>query len=194
MQPVSERAGDRSQGLSPSMKNRDGNHESPDTRNLFLLILLAAILTATLAIVQSSVIWAVLYLVGILLSCLVVIYSFCTKCPCRNTDCGHVIPGRLTRFFPRRAEGPYTFWDRTGIVVPIVFMTVFPQYWLLKQPRLFLPFCSPLPDRCCRYPVLCLQRVHQRLLPVLPGMRRGVTGQTCGDLLAPSFTGFSVTL
>ena len=105
-----------------------------------LLILFAAVLTATLAIVQSSVIWAVLYLVGILLSCLVVLYSFCVKCPCRNTDCRHVIPGRLTRFFPRREEGPYTFWDKTGLVVPIVFMTVFPQYWLLKHPVHFYLF------------------------------------------------------
>lgn len=107
---------------------------------LSLLILSAAVLTATLVIVQSSVIWTVLYLVGIFLSCLVLIYSFCTKCPCRNTDCGHVIPGRLTRFFPRRAEGPYTFWDKTGGEVPIVFMIVFPQYWLLAQPVYFYLF------------------------------------------------------
>lgn len=35
MQPVSESAGDRSHGLNPSMKKRDGNHESPDTRDPF---------------------------------------------------------------------------------------------------------------------------------------------------------------
>lgn len=109
---------------------------------LSLLILSAAVLTATLAIVQSSVIWTVLFLVGILLSCLVLIYSFCTKCPCRNTDCGHVIPGRLARFFPRRAEGPYTFWDKTGGEVPVVFMIVFPQYWLLAQPFYFYLFAA----------------------------------------------------
>jgi hypothetical protein len=99
-----------------------------------LLILAAAVIMATLAIVQSSVMWAVLYVVGILLSCLVVVYSFCTKCPCRNTDCGHVIPGKLTQGFPPRPEEPYTFRDKTGIVVPIVFMIVFPQYWLLSLP------------------------------------------------------------
>jgi hypothetical protein len=99
-----------------------------------LLILAAAVLTATYAIVLSSLMWAVLYIVGILLSALVVVYSFCTKCPCRNTDCGHVIPGKLTQVFPAREEGPYTFRDKTGIVVPIVFMIVYPQYWLLSQP------------------------------------------------------------
>ena len=101
---------------------------------LSLLILAAAAAVATLAILQTSVIWAVLYLVGLFLSALVMIYSFCTKCPCRKNSCRHVIPGMLTRFFPARPEEPYTFWDKTGVVVPIVFFIVFPQYWLLQHP------------------------------------------------------------
>jgi hypothetical protein len=109
---------------------------------LSLLIIFAAVLTATLAIVQSSVLWTILYIVGIFLSCLVLIYSFCTKCPCRKTDCGHVIPGKLTRFFPSRPEGPYTLMDKTGVVVPIVFMVVFPQYWLLAHPGYFYLFAA----------------------------------------------------
>jgi len=109
---------------------------------LSLLILAAAVITATAAILQSSVLWAMVYIVGIFLSGLVVIYSFCTKCPCRETGCGHVVPGKLTRFFPSRPEGPYTFRDRTGVVVPIVFMIVFPQYWLLSQPTYFYLFVA----------------------------------------------------
>lgn len=109
---------------------------------LSLLILAAAVVTAAFAILQSSVIWTVIYLTGILLSGLVVIYSFCTKCPCRKNGCGHVIPGKLTRFFPRREEGPYTFADKTGVVVPIVFMIVFPQYWLLSLPMYSLLFAA----------------------------------------------------
>lgn len=109
---------------------------------LSLLIMFAAVVTAAFVILQSSVVWAVLYIVGILLSCLVIVYSFCTKCPCRNTDCGHVIPGKITRFFPPRAEGPYTFADMAGVVVPLVFMIVFPQYWLLSQPVYFILFAA----------------------------------------------------
>jgi hypothetical protein len=105
-----------------------------------LLLIIAAVITATYTILQSSVIWTVIYLVGILLSCLVIVYSFCTKCPCRNTGCGHVIPGKITRFFPPRAEGPYTFKDKIGVVVPLVFMIVFPQYWLLSRPAYFFLF------------------------------------------------------
>jgi hypothetical protein len=109
---------------------------------LSILIMSAAVLTATFVILQSSAIWAVLYLVGILLSCLVIVYSFCTKCPCRKTGCGHVIPGKITRFFPPRAEGPYTLRDLAGVVVPLVFMIVFPQYWLLSRPVYFIVFAA----------------------------------------------------
>lgn len=111
---------------------------------LALLILAAAALTATAAILASSVVFAALYVVGIFLSSLVLIYSFCMKCPCRDSGCGHVIPGRITRVFPPREQGPYTFRDKTGVVVPIVFFIVFPQYWLLTQPLymyIFVALC-----------------------------------------------------
>jgi hypothetical protein len=109
---------------------------------LSLLILAAAVGTAAVAIFQTSIMWAALYIVGIILSCLVVVYSFCTKCPSRKNDCGHLIPGKLTQFFPPRGEGPYTFRDKTGVVVPIVFMIVYPQYWLLSHPLYFYVFVA----------------------------------------------------
>lgn len=109
---------------------------------LSLVIIAAAAVTATVAILASSVVFAALYVVGVLLSGLVLIYSFCMKCPCRDTDCGHVVPGWLTRFFPAREQGPYTFLDRTGVVVPIVFFIVFPQYWLLSQPLYMYVFVA----------------------------------------------------
>ena len=105
-----------------------------------LLLIVAAVITATYTILQSSVIWTVIYLVGILLSCLVIFFSFCAKCPSRDKDCSHVIPGMFIRFFPRREEGPYTLRDKAGVVVPLVFMIVFPQYWLLSRPAYFFLF------------------------------------------------------
>lgn len=107
-----------------------------------LLLILAAVLTAAYAIFQTSVSWTVLYLVGILLSVLVIVYSFCTKCPSRTKDCSHVILGKMARFFPPRAEGPYTLRDKAGVVVPVVFLIVFPQYWLLSQPAYFVIFAA----------------------------------------------------
>lgn len=106
------------------------------------LLLSAAVLTAAYAILQTSVLWTLLYIVGILLSVLVIVYSFCTKCPSRTKDCSHVILGFLSRFFPHRAEGPYTLGDKAGVVVPVVFMIVFPQYWLLSQPAYFVVFAA----------------------------------------------------
>jgi hypothetical protein len=107
---------------------------------LSLLIIFAAILTATFAIVQSSVLLAAIYLTGTFLSSLVMVYSFCTKCPCRQTSCGHIIPGKFTQFFPRRSEEPYTLSDKLGVVVPLVFIIVFPQYWLLSHLTYFILF------------------------------------------------------
>lgn len=107
-----------------------------------LLILAAAALTALFAIATSSVFWALVYLVGVLLSALVVMFSFCTRCPCRTTGCGHVIPGKLMRFFPPGDEGPYTLADKFGVVVPVVFLIVFPQYWLLSNSALFVVFVA----------------------------------------------------
>jgi hypothetical protein len=107
---------------------------------LSLVLIAAAALVALSAIVQSSVFFAVLYLVGILLSALVIMFSFCTKCPCRTTGCGHVLPGILMRYFPPRPEGPYTLADKLGVVVPLVFLIVFPQYWLLANTGYFVIF------------------------------------------------------
>lgn len=135
---------------------------------LSLLFLAAAAITATLAILASSVVFAALYVVGLLLSCLVLVYSVCMKCPCRNTDCGHIIPGKLTHYFPQREQGPYTFKDKTGIVVPLVFFIVFPQYWLLTQPTymyVFVAFCliaaADLQFFVCRGCTNCFCPFHQ---------------------------------
>lgn len=109
---------------------------------LSLLLILAAVLTAAYAIYQFSLFWTLLYIVGLMLSSLVIIFSFCTKCPSRVRDCSHVIPGKLTRFFPRRPEGDYTLRDKAGVVVPLVFLIVYPQYWLLIQPAYFVLFAG----------------------------------------------------
>lgn len=107
---------------------------------LSLLIMTAAAIIAILAIVQSSVFWAIVYIVGLLLSGFIIIFSFCTKCPCRDTECGHVIPGKLIKFFPRRDLGPYSVQDKLGVVVPLVFLVMFPQYWLLANTTYFVIF------------------------------------------------------
>ena len=136
---------------------------------LSLLLILAAVLTATYAIYQFSFFWTLLYLVGLMLSSLVIIFSFCTKCPSRNKDCSHIIPGKLTCFFPRRpGRGLYPQGQGRGGSAAGVPDCLSPV--LAAHPaRVFRPVCRALPGCGCNNPVLCLQRMHQLLLPVLPG-------------------------
>jgi hypothetical protein len=109
---------------------------------LSLVLIAAAVITALAAIFPSSLFWALIYITGILASSLIIVYSFCAKCPCRHTSCGHVLPGALTWFFPRREEGPYTLADTVGVVVPLVFLVVFPQYWLFSHTVYFILFAA----------------------------------------------------
>ena len=136
---------------------------------LSLVLIAAAVITALAAIFPSSLFWALIYITGILASSLIIVYSFCAKCPCRHTSCGHVLPGALTWFFPRREEGPYTLADTVGVVVPLVFMVVFPQVLAALPHRLFHSLRGILDPCCCGYPVFRLQGLCQYLLSLLPG-------------------------
>jgi hypothetical protein len=80
---------------------------------------------------KSSILLAILYGCVMGLSGIAILYSFCAKCMCRSTTCGHVIPGVLTRYLPRRMSGRYSRGDRLGIALPLVVSLIYPQYWLL---------------------------------------------------------------
>lgn len=98
----------------------------------FLMVCLAAIIGCT-AIAQSSILLAILYLCIVALCGLVILYSYCCKCPCRLTSCAHLIPGRLTTVLPRRMVGKYALVDFIGFAVPMIIIILFPQYWLVKK-------------------------------------------------------------
>jgi hypothetical protein len=107
---------------------------------LSLALLLIAIGIGFVAILGYSVVSAVLYLVISILSLLLILYSFCCKCPCRLTSCGHVFPGKLTRFLPQRGEEPYTPADIAGVAVALLIILLDPQYWLIRSLPLFTAF------------------------------------------------------
>lgn len=73
---------------------------------------------------------SVVYMGVSLIGLLVLVFSFCSKCPCRVNDCGHDLFGRITKFLPARHEIGYNFWDYLGVIVPLVFILAFPQFWL----------------------------------------------------------------
>jgi uncharacterized membrane protein YuzA (DUF378 family) len=98
---------------------------------LSLVILSGSFIIALLFIGKSSVLLAILYGCVLGLSGVVILYSFCSKCMCRDTTCGHVFPGIFTRYLPRRKAGRYTLIDRIGLLLPITVSLIYPQYWLI---------------------------------------------------------------
>jgi hypothetical protein len=98
---------------------------------LSLVFLSVSAVIAFFFIGRSSVLLAVLYGCVLGLSGIAVLYSFCAKCMCRDTTCGHVIPGMLTRYLPRRLSGRYTAGDKVGVLIPVLVSLVYPQYWLI---------------------------------------------------------------
>lgn len=98
-----------------------------------LLLIVVAILVGALKIFWVSPVWSMIYLGISLISAAVIIFSFCSKCPCRVTACGHVFPGKLTKYLPKREESPYETRDLVGVIVPIIILFIFPQPWLIQD-------------------------------------------------------------
>lgn len=100
---------------------------------LSLLLIFLAWFLGFLFILEHSRKPAFLYLILVLLSIPIILYSYCAKCPCRLQSCGHVLPGLLTRFLPERKPGKYTFKDLSGFIIPVIVNSIFPQFWLRKD-------------------------------------------------------------
>ncbi|UCF93066.1 MAG: hypothetical protein JSW39_02610 [Desulfobacterales bacterium] len=105
-----------------------------------LLLIIVAIFLALASIWGKPVSTGLVYLAIVLTSPVILLYTFCAKCLCRSDDCRHVFPGKLTQWFPRRKQGPYTFADIVGTVVSLAALVLFPQYWLWQNKTLWLAF------------------------------------------------------
>lgn len=109
-----------------------------------LVLVFVAIAIGAISIAQSSKFTALMYIGLSLVSLIIVIYSFCSKCPCRQHACGHVLPGKLTELLPVRSQGPYSKGDYVGVLFPLLFIIVFPQFWLVGQLQLMVTFWALL--------------------------------------------------
>jgi hypothetical protein len=98
-----------------------------------LLLFSLAIIVALISLSNQSLWLALLYLVIVGLSSCGILYAYCTKCSVRLDNCSHVIPGSLTRYFPIRNQGPYTFLDYASTILLLLVLVLFPQYWLLTD-------------------------------------------------------------
>ncbi len=104
-----------------------------------LALVLIATVIAAVAMFQTSWLWGIGYIVIWVGGGAAIIYSFCTKCPCR-THCGHVFPGKLTQFFPSRLTGPYTFLELAVTILVVLLWIGLPQPWLWQSTGLFVAF------------------------------------------------------
>jgi len=97
---------------------------------LSLGLIFLAVAVGVFSIMQSSALWAVIYLGLSISSSVLIVYSFCSKCPCREHSCGHVLPGKLTKLLPERAGAGYSIIDLAGVVIPLLFIIIVPQFWI----------------------------------------------------------------
>src|SRR3990172_6109122 len=93
-----------------------------------LCIFAAAIVTGIIAVGMDSIVYAVLYAVVTIICLAVTVAAFCSKCPCRLTNCGPVLFGPLTRLFPQRPAGPYTMGDIYLRNIALFIIIFIPQF------------------------------------------------------------------
>jgi hypothetical protein len=111
---------------------------------LSLLLVLIALTFGNYIIFEHSALYGYIHLMIILTSFLIVLYSFCAKCPCRLDNCGHYFPGKLTLLLPKRTPGKYTVSEFFGTTTALAAMIGFPQFWLLKNINYFSWFWTAL--------------------------------------------------
>ena len=97
-------------------------------------------LTGLVTLLGASTTAAAVYVVIIILAPPVMVYSFCTKCECREYSCAHVLPGMLAARMPQRHGTAYTPADLAGIAIPALLLFLFPLYWLAQRPMMLLLF------------------------------------------------------
>ena len=88
----------------------------------------------------NSVNLAILYIVIMLATAIMIPYVYCTKCPCRKTNCAHVLPGLITRFMPDRDSESYTVIDWAIVMILLGLLILLPQFWLYENILLFSIF------------------------------------------------------
>lgn len=103
-----------------------------------LLLFSGTMIISFISINESSTKTALTYLLIAVISFLIIVYSYCAKCRCHENNCMHIIPGYAVKILPKRKIGKYLFWDYTGLIVSILLIISIPQYWLVKNPLLFI--------------------------------------------------------
>jgi hypothetical protein len=107
---------------------------------IFVLSLLSYLYVGLYAVFIKSLIAGFSYLVIILLGSLIIAYTCCTKCRFNKTSCRHIIPGILTRFFPKIKQRRFGIHNLFSIYLASMLIILFPQIWLWNTKYLFVIF------------------------------------------------------
>ncbi len=107
---------------------------------LFLILAVGAWILGMAAVMGRSARWGIAGFALIVAAFAVVVYFYCAKCTVRKV-CSHVLPGYLTRIFPRREIGPYSRTDVFAMAAAFIVTTLFPLYWLAGNIPLLLVYC-----------------------------------------------------
>jgi len=105
-----------------------------------LLMICIAIAVALVSLFDQSGTIIGGYVLILIFAPVLIVYSYCSKCVCRNYQCGHVFPGKLTKLLPERKEGPYSIVDIAVTAVSLSALIGYPQFWLWQNQSLFILF------------------------------------------------------
>jgi hypothetical protein len=97
--------------------------------SIFLIFM--AIAVALGAVLPKSPGMGLMYLCVVGVCFINIVISYCAKCPCRDKDCLHVIPGKVAKILPKRKEGPYSFADILSTLISIGAILMIPHLWLV---------------------------------------------------------------
>jgi hypothetical protein len=92
------------------------------------------------AILPHSPAHAAIYLILVAVTTLALVYSFCSKCPCHERQCSHVVLGPIARILPGRRICKYTSADYWGLGVSFFVPAIYQSHWLWKHDVLPLVF------------------------------------------------------
>ena len=113
------------------------NNSMKRTLGVVTLLLVGAVVgMAVSQLLQISLVWGVLYLVGVFSGGYFVVSRYCAKCPCK-THCPHIITGWLAHNIDRK-PGPYTRFELNSLSVSMLLIVLPPIFWLIPSPLLLV--------------------------------------------------------
>jgi len=107
-----------------------------------IILLFIALGIADYQLFTVSLPLGIVYFICIPLSFLITLYNYCRKCPhVASKTCRHVLFGWIiSKLFKPIQPSKYTVKEAFVSLIPLVFIVIFPQYWLVQSIGLFIAF------------------------------------------------------